>query len=123
MFRLLFARIAAIALALTWLACTAAAREAEVPIGTTVKNLTFKDVRCLTRTLDDLPKSKAYVLVWTTTTCPLVQRYLPVLNRLEKAYRGKGVQFVALNAGADDSIRAMAAQAIDHDAEFPFVKD
>jgi thiol-disulfide isomerase/thioredoxin len=105
-------------------ACLApASLAAEVKIGTAVKDLTFKDIRYLTRTLDDLPKSKAYVLAFTSTTCPLVQRYLPALNRLERAYRGKGVQFLALNVGADDSIAALAAQAVEHEAAFPFVKD
>lgn len=85
--------------------------------------LEFKDIRFLTRTLDDFPKSKAYVLVFTSTTCPLVQRYLPALNRMEKEYRDKGVQFVAVNVGAEDSIAAMAAQAVEYDAAFPFVKD
>src|SRR4051794_25802311 len=85
--------------------------------------LSFKDIRYLTRTLDDLPRSKAYVLVFTSTACPLVQRYLPALNRLEKEYRARGVQFLALNVGADDSIAALAAQAVEYEAEFPFVKD
>jgi hypothetical protein len=85
--------------------------------------LSFKDIRYLTRTLDDLPKSKATVLVFTTTTCPLVGRYLPVLNRIEKEYRDRGVQFLSLNVGAEDSISAMAAQAVEFDVAFPFVKD
>jgi hypothetical protein len=99
------------------------AGEAEVPIGTTIKNLRFKDIRYLTRTLDDLPRSKAYVLVFTNTTCPLAGKYLPALNKLDKAYRGKSVQFLAVNVGAEDSIRGMAAQAIEYEAEYPFVKD
>jgi thiol-disulfide isomerase/thioredoxin len=117
------ARLLALVGALAWGTTALAAGDAEVAFGSTVKNLTFKDIRCLTRTLDDLPRSKAYVLVGTTTTCPLVQRYLPVLSRLEKAYRDRGVQFIALNVGADDTIRAMAEQALEHDVEFPFVKD
>jgi hypothetical protein len=51
--------------------------------------LSFKDIRYLTRTLDDLPKSKAYVLVFTTTSCPLVTRYLPTINRLERSIARK----------------------------------
>src|SRR5262249_52937257 len=106
-----------------WPASAVSAVESGVPIGTAVKGLSFKDIRFLTRTLDDLPRGKAYVLVFTTTTCPLAQRYLPVLNGLEKDYRGKGVQFVALTVGAHDSIRAVAAQAVEFEAEYPFVKD
>jgi peroxiredoxin len=103
------------------LASTAGADE--VKIGSEIKQLRFKDIRYLTRSLDDLPKSKAYVLVFTTTSCPLARRYLPALNRLEKNYRGRGVQFIGVNVGAEDTIRAMAAQAIEHEIEFPVVKD
>jgi thiol-disulfide isomerase/thioredoxin len=99
------------------------AADQTVPIGTRVRNLTFKDIHYLPRSLDDLPKARAYVLVFTTTSCPVVQRYLPVLRTLEKDYRGKGVPFVAINVGADDSILAVATQAVQHDMEFPFVKD
>jgi thiol-disulfide isomerase/thioredoxin len=92
-------------------------------IGDRIDNLTFKDTRYLPRSLDDFEKKKAFVLVFTTTGCPLVERYLPALQRLEKEYRGRGVQFLAVNVGADDSIVAMAAQGVEHDMEFPFVKD
>ena len=33
------------------------------------------------------------------------------------------MQFLAVNVGGDDSIVAMAAQAVEHEIEFPFVKD
>jgi hypothetical protein len=102
---------------------SAPAAEAEVKIGTAVKKLRFKDIRFLPRTLEDLPKSKAYVLAFTSTTCPLAQRYLPTLKRLEQDYRARGVQFVAVNVGAEDSIRAMAAHAVEYEVEFPCVKD
>lgn len=95
----------------------------EVKIGSRIANLTFKDIRYLTRSLDEFQDKKAFVLVFTSTSCPLVQRYLPTLSRLEKDYRAKGVQFLAVNVGSDDSILAMASQAVEHEMEFPFVKD
>jgi thiol-disulfide isomerase/thioredoxin len=101
----------------------ALAAGAEVKIGTRVANLTFKDIHYLPRSLDDFPKSKAFVLVFVNTTCPVAQRYLPVLKGLEREYRDKGVQFLAVNVGADDAIVAVAAQAVKHEMEFPFVKD
>jgi thiol-disulfide isomerase/thioredoxin/mono/diheme cytochrome c family protein len=99
------------------------ARNKEVKLGTAIENLHFKDIRYLTRSLDDFGKKKAFVLVFTNTTCPLVQRYMPTLKALEKEYRDRDVQFLAVNVGADDSIRAMAAQAVRFEMEFPFVKD
>lgn len=101
---------------------TARASESAVKVGSTIDKLTFKDIRYLTRSLNDFPKSRAYVLVFTTATCPLVQRYLPTLNKLEKDYRARHVQFVSVNAG-DDSIRALAALAVEYDVAFPCVKD
>lgn len=94
-----------------------------VGIGSRVSDLRFKDIRYLPRTLDDFGSKKAYVLVFTNTSCPIVQRYLPVLNRLDADYRAKGVQFVAVNVGPDDSIIDMATQAVQHECTFPFVKD
>jgi thiol-disulfide isomerase/thioredoxin len=95
----------------------------DVKIGDRIANLTFKDTRYLPRSLDDFPDKKAFVLVFTNTSCPLVQRYLPVLKQMEKTYRDKGVQFLAVNVGAEDSIVAMASQMVRHEMEFPFVKD
>jgi thiol-disulfide isomerase/thioredoxin len=96
---------------------------ADLKIGAEIANLTFKDIRYLTRSLDDFPKTKAFVLVFTSTTCPLVQRYLPTLQKLENELRNKGVQFLAVNASPEDSIVVMAAQAVRHEMELPFVKD
>jgi thiol-disulfide isomerase/thioredoxin len=94
-----------------------------IKIGSSVGKLKFIDIRMLQRTLDDFGKKKAYVLVFTDTSCPLVKRYLPTLQALEKEYRDKDVQFVAINPAAEDSIIAMATQAVQHEMEFPFVKD
>ena len=96
---------------------------AAVKIGTRVNNLTFKDIHYLTRSLDDFPKARVFVVAFTTTSCPVAQRYLPVLKSLEKEFHGKDVQFFSINEGADDSIIAVASQAVQHELEFPCVKD
>lgn len=108
---------------LTWSTSSAEDAAPQVPIGQQVAEFTFKDIRYLPRTLEDLGKKPAYVLVFTTLDCPLVQRYLPVLVELEKQFRAADVQFVAVNVGAADSVTEVAYQAIRVGAEFPFVKD
>lgn len=92
-------------------------------IGAEVAPLRFKDIRYLTRTLDDFGARRAFVLVFTNTTCPLVQKYWPKLKRLDEAYRGQGVQFVGVNVSPGDDIADVAQQALDFDVAFPVVKD
>src|SRR5580692_3453694 len=101
----------------------ATAAEATVRIGQNVGKLAFKDIRYLPRSLSDLSGKKAYVIVCTNTTCPVVQQYLPKLKRLDEKYRGQGVQFLSLNVNPGDSIREMAAHAVGFDLAFPTVKD
>lgn len=100
-----------------------AAEKTAVQIGDQVAEFTFKDIRYLPRTLEELGKKKAYVLVFTTLDCPLVQRYLPVIKKLEEEFRPQDVQFVAVNVGAADPLAEVAYQAVRVDAAFPFVKD
>jgi hypothetical protein len=98
-------------------------------IGDKVGAMTFTDIRFLPRSLDDLTSERdhvlkrAFVLVFTNTTCPIVQRYLPRLKALDDEFRDQGIQFVAVNVGPDDSIFDMATQAVEFDVPFPFVKD
>jgi thiol-disulfide isomerase/thioredoxin len=95
----------------------------EVPLGTKIQALSFKDIRHLPRSLDELGKQKAFVFVFTNTTCPLVQKYWPRLKRLQASYESRGVQFVSINVGLSDSIRDVASQSIEFGILFPNVKD
>ena len=98
-------------------------------IGDKLASCTFTDIRFLPRSLSDFVSAKdpvpkrAFVLVFTNTTCPIVQRYLPRLKQLDEEFRDQGVQFVAVGVGPDDSVLDIATQAVVHDMPFPFVKD
>jgi thiol-disulfide isomerase/thioredoxin len=98
-------------------------------IGEQVSRFEFQDTWFLPRSLDDFNATafptprRAFVLVFTNTTCPLVQRYWPRLKELEAEYREQGVQFIAVNVGAGDSILDVAAQGVEFELPFPLVKD
>ena len=92
-------------------------------IGDVVSDLRFKDIRGLVRSAGELGSHQATVLVFVTSDCPLVKRVMPKLCELDAAYRERGVQLVAVNVGASDTLKDMAAQAIEFEASFPFVKD
>jgi thiol-disulfide isomerase/thioredoxin len=112
-----------LALILVLLSTAPGRTEDAVKVGDRIGKLKFTDIRYLPRTLDDFGATKAFVLVFTNTSCPLAQRYLPVLQALSKDYPAKDVQFLAVNAAEEDSVVSMATQAVQHDVEFPFVKD
>ena len=93
------------------LACafnSALAEERAPAIGDVIGELRFKDIRGLQRSLADLGKKRAYVFVFTTTQCPLVKRTMPKLKELDAKFGPQDVQIVAVNVGADDTIRDMA---------------
>jgi peroxiredoxin len=91
--------------------------------GDTIADLRFKDIRYVPRSLRDFGEKKAIVIVFTNTTCPIVQKYWPKLKRLSKQFESQGVQFVSMNSSAGDEVVEIAQQAIDYDVAFPFVKD
>ena len=68
-----------------------------VPPGAQVGDRRFVDTRYLRRSLAELGQRQATVLVFTTTDCLLVRRYLPRLAELERRYRPRGV---STSAGA-----------------------
>src|ERR1051326_4946511 len=109
--------------ALLLIASAAPTAEPEVKIGAVIGDLRFKDIRYVARSLRDFGDKKAYVFVFVDSGCPMVAKYLPSLQRLEMTYRDKGVQFVAVNSGPNDTVAVMAAQAVEFGVEFPFVKD
>ena len=102
---------------------TAARGQDAVKVGDRVGKLTVTDTRSLPRTLDDFGPQKAVVLVFTNTSCPLAQKYLPTLQALSRKYRDEGVQFVSVNAAGEDTVIDVAAQAVRYEIDFPFVKD
>jgi thiol-disulfide isomerase/thioredoxin len=106
-----------------FIAGSAIAAEPSVPIGSKIDDLRFKDIRYLSRSLTDLGEKKVYVFVFVDSTCPLVPKYMPALERLDRQYRDQGVQFIAVNSGSNDTIAVMANQAVEFGVAFPFVKD
>ncbi len=100
-----------------------ASAKATVPIGTKIAPFQLKDIRYLPRSLNELGEAKYYVLTFLTTSCPVAQRSVPTLLRLNQEFRSQGVRFVAVNVGVEDTIRDMAKQALDYQIDIPMLKD
>lgn len=106
------------------LASPAVAADKAVAVGGRVpKTGSLRDMRGSGRPLDGLTGPKATALVFLGTECPVSALYLPTLVSLEKAYRAKGVQFLAVYPNDGDDLDRVAAHAADHDLPFPVFKD
>jgi hypothetical protein len=57
------------------------------------------------------------------TQCPINNAYMPKLVEMEKEYRVKGVQFVAINANEHDKLEAIQQHAKKFGLTFPVLRD
>ncbi|HND54009.1 MAG TPA: redoxin family protein, partial [Pirellulaceae bacterium] len=63
------------------------------------------------------------VFAWTSTSCPLSKKYLPVLSRLEQQFAPRGVKFVLVNPVASDSVDSMREARKSHAFQAIYLKD
>ncbi len=108
--------------------CFSIARAEELPgakgIGETVPNShSLRDLRGNSRQLHDFAGHKAIVLVFVGTECPISKLYLPSIVGMEKRYRPKQVQFLAVYPNEQEDLDQMAAHAYDMGVPFPVLKD
>jgi thiol-disulfide isomerase/thioredoxin len=68
-------------------------------------------------------KEQVLVVAFLGVECPLANLYAPSLAALAKKYRGKSVDFLAVNSNAQDSLDAARVQARANGITFPVVKD
>ena len=68
-------------------------------------------------------QSRAIVIAFLGTQCPLAGRYAPRLAELEEKYRGKHVQFFGIDSNQQDSLAEIAHFVQLHRIPFPVCKD
>ena len=88
-----------------------------------VKAIALRDLRGNRRALHDFKSHSAVVLAFVGAECPISNLYLPNLIELEKKYRGKQVQFLAVYANEAEDLDQIAAHASDRDIPFLVLKD
>jgi peroxiredoxin len=95
-----------------------------VALGDKVPNsASLRDLRGTRRSLHDFKGHKAVVLAFVGADCPISNLYLPGLLALEKKYRGRQVQFLAVYPNEREDLDQAAAHAYDRDVPFPVLKD
>ncbi len=66
---------------------------------------------------------KGFLIVFLNTTCPVGQRYLPKLKKIDEEYGPKGIQLVGLYTSQAESINDIASHALENGMKFPIGKD
>jgi len=93
-------------------------------VGQAVPDFTLKDARTGKEVaLYGFRGKRAAVIVFTGTSCPVNDLYMPRLVELAGEYGPKGVVFLAINANAFDTPEEVAAHAKQFGVEFPVLKD
>ncbi len=78
--------------------------------------------------LADFSSSNALVVVFSCNHCPYVQAYEDRIIALQRDFKDKGVQFIAINANdansyQDDSFENMKKRAKEKGFNFPYLRD
>ena len=93
------------------------------PIGKNVENFSARDFRGKTTSLSDFAGSKAVVVAFLGTECPLARQYAPRLVELAAEFKARGVAFIAIDSNRQDSDTELAHYAKEHQIAFPLLKD
>ena len=68
-------------------------------------------------------RGRVLVIVFVGTSCPVGELYIGRLAELATTYRSKGVNFVAINSNASETIAEVAQHAREAGVTFPVLKD
>lgn len=74
---------------------------------------------------EDFEDKRILVLIFASNVCPVYRDYEDRIIQIQKEYRNKNVQIIAINsnAGEKESIEEMKKRAIEKGYNFPYLKD
>lgn len=88
-----------------------------------IENFTLQDVDGAKHALTDYTKSKAVVLMFISTQCPVSNGYNTRMAALHNDYRDRGVVFLGINSNKAESVDEIRSHAKDHGLGFTILKD
>ncbi|QDU33490.1 Thiol-disulfide oxidoreductase ResA [Poriferisphaera corsica] len=107
---------------------TNAADEMKAKVGAQAPDFTLKDVTTGKEiSLDDY-KGKIVVMTFQSINCPWDRYreeggYQRILSKLAPEYTDKGVQFIAINSNANETVEEVASYARESKVPYPILKD
>lgn len=101
--------------------CVATLMLAETPVK--VENFSLNDYNGKKVSLTDFKDSKAIVLMFIATQCPVSNAYNERYNQLYNDYKSKNVVFLGINSNKAESVEEIKEHSKDHGFQFPILKD
>ena len=90
---------------------------------TKYKDFTLKDYNGKEYSLSDFKKSRAIVVMFIATQCPVSNAYNERMVQLYKDYYPKNISFVGINSNKQENVEEVKEHSQKHNFEFPVLKD
>lgn len=87
------------------------------------ENFALKDVNGKEYSLSDFKNSKAIVIIFVSTTCPVSNDYNSRMEALYQEYKNKGVAFIGINSNKEESVEEIKEHSKKNNLNFPILKD
>ena len=98
--------------------------EAEKPSGKSKSfDFTLKDFSGKSHKLSDYKDSKAVVVIYVATRCPISNAYNQRMADLYKEFKSKGVAFIGINSNKMEGVEEIKEHAGKYGLSFPILKD
>ncbi len=88
-----------------------------------IDNFKLKDYNGKDVELAHFMNSKAIVIMFISTQCPVSNSYNERMVKLHNDYKGKNISFMAINSNKQEGVEEMKAHSREHQFEFPVLKD
>ena len=88
-----------------------------------IENFKLKDYNGEEHQLTDFKNSRAIVVMFIATQCPVSNAYNKRMEQLYKDYKEKGIAFVGINSNKQESTEEVKEHAKEHNLDFVILKD
>jgi peroxiredoxin len=90
---------------------------------TKAENFTLKDYNGKEHNLKDFKDSKAIVIMFIATRCPVSNSYNERMEKLYEKYSGKNVTFLGINSNKEEDSEEIKKHASEKGLDFTILKD
>lgn len=88
-----------------------------------MENFKLKDYNGKEYQLNDFKDSKAIVIIFVATQCPISNAYNGRMAALHEEYKEKGIPFIGINSNKQESIEEIKTHAAENKLDFVILKD